>query len=447
MKESQNIPRVSVFVFLKNAFKILKNPLPFHNRQFEKLGDTFELHLGFGKSVVFSRDAGFLQYAIQKNHRNYSKSPIQTKDLAKYVGEGLLTAEGEKWQKQRKLIQPAFHKKQLALLLDTIQEVINTEYDKIKTDTPTNIYEVYNDLAFLTVAKSLFSSSIDTKDIKRVQQITEDAQKMLVKELRQPYLHWYFNASGKINQNIAYTKEARAILKRLVDTRRNGTQRFDDLLDMLLDARYEDGSAMEEEQLIDEILILFTAGHETASNALTFAAQLLSRHPEAQQKVLKELQSIPDDADFMTRIKESPYAKAVLEEAMRMYPPAYFIDRINITDDAYNGLHFKKGANLLFSVIQIHNNPELWEAPEKFMPERFIDVPKTAYSSHYFPFGAGPRMCIGNNYAMFEMMLAVQTLVERFHIKTETSPIEIKPLITLKPNNAILTLDKRNTEQ
>lgn len=438
-----NIPKVSVVTFLRNAFKILKNPLPFHNRQFEKLGDTFELHLGFGNSVVFSRDAGFLQYALQKNQRNYTKSPIQTKDLAKYVGEGLLTAEGEKWQKQRKLIQPAFHKKQLTLLLETIQQVIDTEYDKMIINKPVDIFSVYNDLAFLTVAKSLFSTSIDMKDIKRVQEITESAQKMLVKELRQPYLHWYFKSFGKIKKNVDLTVEARTILKRIVDQRISGQKRFDDLLDMLLDARYEDGAPMDEEQLIDEILILFTAGHETASNALTFTAQLLSRNPEAQEKILEEIQNIPDQADFMTRIKESRYTQAVVEEAMRMYPPAYFIDRINKTDDHYNDLHFKKGANLLFSVIQIHNNPNLWDRPEKFMPERFINVPKTAYSSFYFPFGAGPRMCIGNNYAMFEMIMAVQSLVKRFQIKKETTPIEIKPLITLKPNNAFLRLEKR----
>ncbi|HET8803756.1 MAG TPA: cytochrome P450, partial [Aequorivita sp.] len=260
--EEKKIPSVPVFQFLIHSTQILKNPLPFHHKNFETKGDTFRLKLGFGKSVIFSRDAGFAQYALQKNQKNYTKSPIQTKDLSKYVGCGLLTSEGELWQKQRKLIQPAFHKKQLINLLETIQNAINSELQKIETNKAIDIFPVFNDLAFQTVVKSLFSSAVDQKEINKLQQITESAQQMLVKELRQPYLGWWFKLSGKIEKHISETNEARAILKKLVNERRNSGKREDDLLDMLLEARYEDGSAMEEGQLIDEILILFTAGHE-----------------------------------------------------------------------------------------------------------------------------------------------------------------------------------------
>ncbi len=276
--EEKKIPSVSVFRFLIHSTQILKNPLPFHHKNFESKGDTFRLKLGFGNSVIFSRDAGFAQYALQKNHKNYTKSPIQTRDLSKYVGFGLLTSEGELWQKQRKLIQPAFHKKQLVNLLETIQSAINVEIQKIQTNKPIDIFPIFNDLAFQTVVKSLFSSAVDQKEINKLQQITESAQQMLVKELRQPYLGWWFRMSGKIRKHISETDEARSILKKLVDERKNSGKREDDLLDMLLEARYEDGSYMEMEQLIDEILILFVAGHETTSNALTFTCELLVRN-------------------------------------------------------------------------------------------------------------------------------------------------------------------------
>lgn len=442
MIEKKQIPEVSLARFLKHSLDILKNPLPFHNDNFEQLGNTFRLNISFKDSVLFSRDAGLLQYVLQKNQRNYTKSSIQTEDLAKYVGKGLLTAEGAQWQTQRKLIQPAFHKKQLMLLLNNIKAAITSEILKIETHKDFDIFPVMNDLAFQTVAKSLFSSAINEEEINQVQHITEAAQKMLVRELRQPYLGWYFKASGKIEKHVALTREARVILRKLISERKKGDTRYDDLLDMLLDARYEDGSVMEKEQLIDELLILFTAGHETTSNALTFAAQLLARHPEVQEKIAHEISNFTSQ-DLMQSLKESSYTQAVIEESMRLYPPAYFIDRVNIEDDTFQDMKIPKGSSLLFSVYEIHKDPTFWQDPLLFKPERFIGVTKNTYSSHYFPFGAGPRMCIGNNFAMYEMIIAVQTIVAKFKIAHKTSEIEITPLITLKPKNAILQFEER----
>lgn len=441
----KDIPEVSFFKFLKHASNILKNPLPFHHRNFEKHGDTFRLIIGPGKSVIFSRNAGFAQYALQKNQKNFKKSTIQTEDMAKYLGYGLLTSEGEHWKKQRKLIQPAFHKKQLMQLLDTIQAAISTELKKIKTDKPMNIFPVFNDLAFQTVVKSLFSSAVGEEDISRLQYITEAAQKMLVRELRQPYLGWWFQLSGSIDHHKGLTQEAREILKNLVEQRKKSGKREGDLLDMLLDARYDDGNAMDGEQLIDEILILFTAGHETTSNALTFIAELLARHPEVQEKIVAEVSEANVNSDELFQFLQAcQYTKNVVEEGMRLYPPAYFMDRVNIEDDEYEGIEIPKGSNLLFSMYEIHRHKELWEEPEKFKPERFADGNAQKHSAHYFPFGAGPRMCIGNNFAMYEMILTVAELVSTFRIKALKTEIEIKPLITLKPKNSVLEFEIRN---
>jgi len=444
LKSDNNIPTVPLSRFFKHSLEILKNPLPFHHQNFEEQGDVFRLKIGLKNSVVFVRDASLAEYVLQKNQKNYTKSKIQTVDLVKYVGTGLLTAEGEHWKKQRKLIQPAFHKKQLANLLGSIKGAIVSEYNKIAPNEVIDIFPILNDLAFQAVVKSLFSSAANQEDINRLQYITEAAQKMLVKELRQPYLGWWFSVSGEIKKHIDLTGEAREILKRIVNERRASTVKENDLLDMLLDARYEDGNPMEEEQLIDEILILFTAGHETTSNALTFITQLLALHPEWQERILVERNTILSESDdLMDLVTKSKVCQQVIEEGMRLYPPVYFIDRVNKEADAFNGLNFEAGCNLLFSVYEMHRHPKLWEEPDTFLPERFNEGSRK-FSSQYFPFGAGPRKCIGNNFAMFEMIIAVSELVSTYKIIPDFENIDITPLITLKPKNAFLKFETRH---
>ena len=443
MKTKKNIPTVPLKSFIRHALGILKNPLPFHHTNFSKQGDVFRLKIGLTNSVVFARDAAFAEYVLQKNQKNYKKSKIQTVDLVKYIGRGLLTSEGELWKKQRKLIQPAFHKKQLEHLLESIKSAILTEFEKITDHKTIDVFPILNDLAFQTVVKSLFSSAANQEDISRLQFITEAAQKMLVKELRQPYLGWWFKWGGEIDKHLKLTGEARRILKRIVNERRLSKIKENDLLDMLLDAKYDDGSSMEEEQLIDEILILFTAGHETTSNALTFITQLMALHPEWQEEIYKERKELLEQStDLMDLVTKSKICQQVIEEAMRLYPPVYFIDRVNIEPDSFNGLDFGAGTNLLFSVYEIHRHPELWEQPNAFLPERFHEGSRK-FSSQYFPFGAGPRKCIGNNFAMFEMIIAVSELVSVYKIHPNFETIEITPLITLKPKNAFLTFEKR----
>ncbi|MBP2832518.1 cytochrome P450 [Aquimarina sp. U1-2] len=442
---STTIPTVSFFEVLKNANRILKNPLPFHHKNFRRHGDLFRVELGFGNSVVFTRDAGLAKHTLQKNHRNYQKSSLQTEDLAKYIGEGLLTAEGDKWLKQRRLIQPAFHKKKLEDLVQTIKNVIVEESCKVQLGQPFDVYPLMSDLAFKVVAKSLFSYTDTHNTIARLQHITQAAQQFLIKEIRQPYKRWWFHLNGKIRRTHRLTQEARDLLNTIIDDRKNSNKRHHDLLDMLLEARYEDGSAMDNEQLIDEILILFTAGHETTSNALTFTLLLLANHLELQEKVYQEVANPKVvNATPLEEVAAYTYTKQCIEESMRLYPPVYFSDRVAIQNDKYNDFTLKKGTTILISFFEIHRHLDLWENPLQFNPDRFHpEKDKKAYADIYFPFGAGPRMCIGNNFAMYEMILAISELVRNYKITAVSKEIEIKPLITLKPAASRLVFEKR----
>ncbi|BFP40111.1 cytochrome P450 [Flavobacteriaceae bacterium GF1] len=441
MEKGRHIPKVSFFDFLKRALEIVKNPLPFHHDNFEKRGDTFQLHLGFGNRILFSRNAAFLQYALQKNQRNYTKSRVQTRDVAKYIGKGLLTSEGEHWKKQRKLIQPAFHKRHLAQLMGIMQETIKQELAVIPIGKKVNVETIFGRLAFQVVAKSLFSGAVDEVAINRLQTIVEASQKMLVRELRQPYLGWWFKASGILDSHLAMVQKARELIRALIVKRKADGERKDDLLDMLLDARYEDGTSMHEEQMMDEIMILFTAGHETTSNALSFTCQLLAKYPKYQERIYKENKQL-ESQNLMAGLMSQKITRYVLEESMRLYPPAYFIDRMNHNTDEFQNIALKPKTPVLFSVIEIHRHAKYWKDPLAFIPERF-EGPPNQHSDYYYPFGGGPRMCIGNNFAMFEMQIVISELMKDLKITPITKTIEILPLITLRPKNAILEFEKR----
>jgi cytochrome P450 len=443
----RTIHKVSAFRFLSRSRQIYKDPLPFHRDNFQRYGNTFKISPKPGLTIHFTCDTDLTQHILQKNQRNFHKSSLQTDDLGKYIGHGLLTANGEEWRKNRKLVQPAFYKKQLATLVDSMEQVIQKELSRIKPGVETDVHEIFSDLAFKVVARSLFYLEDMDEKIARLQFITEQAQKMLIKELRLPFLMWYYDRrwmSG--NSSIAYhldlIDEARAILQEIIDQRRKENKEYGDLLDMLLQSTYEDGTHMSDRQLIDEILVLFIAGHETTSNVLTFATQLLAHHPDKAVKLQEEIASLTSQ-DLMEQLKELEYTKQVLEETMRLYPPAYVTDRVAMEDDTCGDIEIPKGSIWLISFFEMHRRKDLWEQPDEFLPERFEADKRKSYNDHYFPFGAGPRMCIGNNFAMFEMALVLKNMLRDFDLKAVGETIEYHPLITLRPKNARVVFDTR----
>ncbi|NER09510.1 Cytochrome P450 [Muriicola jejuensis] len=436
-----DLATVSLLEVLKNRKRILANPLPFHSENFERYGDTFRVKVGPGKPVVFTRDPEIIQQVLQKQQKKFSKSPLQTKDLAKYIGNGLLTAEGEHWRVQRRMIQPAFHKKKLEGLLATMRKAIREELERILPGREQDVFPLMGDLAFQVVAKSLFSNSDIRERMRELQHITETNQKMLIREMRQPYLVWWFKLSGRIKKHLAYSERGREILNALIEERVTQQREEDDLLDMLLRATYEDGTHMERRQLIDEVLILFTAGHETTANALSFTLFLLATHPEIQEKVYQEvMESKRENENTLEGIARFQYTQQCIEEAMRLYPPVYVIDRMATEAVELSGHRFPEGALLLMSVYELHRYRSFWKNPELFMPERFSRERKKEMGAYYYPFGAGPRMCIGNNFAMYEMIMTVAEIIGNYRLSSVKKNVELVPLISLKPKSVRINM-------
>jgi cytochrome P450 len=266
-----------------------------------------------------------------------------------------------------------------------------------------------------------------------------DTQDFVIKDIRQPHKSWWFKLSGEVSKNLRKAEGARHIIRTMIRTRKDSGDKFNDLLDMLLDARYEDsGQPMEERQVIDEILILLIAGHETTANALSWTLYLLANHPEEQKRTYESTYHLP-----VTEAVTNDVLNAVIKESMRLYPPAWISDRVALHDDAYKDYTFPADTILILFYYGLHRDPKHWEDPAAFKPDRFMSRADKDKTKAYYPFGAGPRLCIGNNFAMAEMTLFLQAVVKRFRFLPTAIEPQMKALVTLRPDRVCLDVESR----
>ncbi len=435
------------------AIKHINNPIPMVQDYLDKYGGTYGFNPigGIADFGITSADPDLIQHVLQKNNRNYRKSKIVTHTLGGYIGNGLLTSEGDYWLQQRRLIQPGFHRKKIAALM----EIMNTAIDEsivvldraAETGETVDVYKEMMHLAFKIVARSIFSTSMNEEEVQRLDEVISGAQEMIIRQIRQPYLRWYFKWSGMLKECKALSEDAQRILMKYIKARREDPKEYDDLLDMLLSARYEDtGEGMTDEQVLDEALILFVAGHETSANAMAWTWYLLSQHPVYVDKLRKEIDDkLNGQVPSFETLPTLTLNKQVVNEAMRLYPPAWIVDRFSKERDEVNGIEIPKNTLLVMFIHGVHRSKEIWGDPETFRPERFgPDFKKEMHPYAFLPFGGGPRLCIGNAFAMMEMQLALSKLVKRYDFELiPNQKIELQPLITLRPKYGIKMRVKR----
>jgi cytochrome P450 len=441
----QTIPAVPRFKTILNSARFVRNPISVLSENTENYGATYHTYIGGVFPAILSTDAGFIQHVLQKNHRNYKKSPIHFEKLGHFLGNGLLTSDGEYWLRQRRLIQPGFHRDRLAGLTDIMNGVLDdfiASFDRrIAQRQPIDISENMLEVAFRIIARSLFSTDVGEEELEKLSGNITRIQEFLARQIRQPFKEGWFRLSGQVRRHEKLAAESDEIILKYIRERKESGNKQDDLLQMLLDARYEDtGEGMNEKQLLDETLILFVAGHETSANALTWTWYLLSQHPEAVVKIRREIvEKIGDRPPEFADLPKLEYLTQVIEESMRLYPPAWITDRVAVDDDQYNGIDIPKGIAVVTYIYGAHHSPDYWPEPEKFIPERFSKENKKKQAPFsYLPFGGGPRLCIGNNFAMMEMQLALARLVPRYDFRlVEGQSVELQPLITLRPKDGI----------
>ncbi len=438
---------------MKNPWKfpeIVKNPIPIFKNILDENDGLVQISLLYRYAFMTDRPE-LIRHFLQKNHKNYIKTKIVREKLKEKIGNGLLTSDGDYWLKQRRAIQPGFHRKRLEAISKIMIQEINYYLDNYmerfaETGEVFDMSKEMTHLAYRIVSKSLFSGSISEDELSLIDQTITETQKLVINEIRQPFVKPWLWLKGDLKKNKELRDASDKTIFEAIEERRKSNEKHDDLLDMLLETRYEDGSGMTDQQLRDEALILYVAGHETSANALTWAWYLLATHPEVEQKLLHHAQDVlGGDSPSFEKIRELGYTLQVVEETMRMYPPAWITDREPLEDDEFEGIEIKKGQDIIAFIYGVHHNKKYWENPEVFDPERFSpENKKKQVPFSYMPFGGGPRLCIGNNFALMEMQFVLTEMIRRYKIEIiKDQKIELNPLITLRPRYGLKCRVKR----
>ena len=436
MSQAPLIPR---YKSLRRTFSFVHEPIPVFSDYIKAYGDTFQVYLGGVKKVLVTANPKVMRHVLQKNHKNYSKSEIQTDLLAQYVGNGLLTSDGDYWFKQRRLIQPGFHKQRIKSLVGLIRAAIDKQMDTLESERGKELdfYPRMMDIAFSIIGNAMFSEYATQNDLAKIEESIYVLQQFIVKRARQPFMYPVYWMNGKLKKYNGIARDIEGLVLKIIRTRKQLPKQPDDLLGMLIDTRYEDDNTpMSEEQLLWESNILFVAGHETTANALCWMLYLLAKNPQYVDSLKKEIKDHVgvEELSFDVLMK-MPLLNGIILEAMRMFPPAWILDRVAHEDDHAEGIDIPKGTMVLPLVYHAHYREEDWDAPDVFRPERFI---QTKNQAAYFPFGAGPRMCIGNNFAMLEMQIFLVQFFKKFELEvTPNTSGKLKALITIKPEKGM----------
>ncbi|MGB7926245.1 MAG: cytochrome P450 [Pyrinomonadaceae bacterium] len=423
-----------------------RDALNFLQRAASEYGDIVYFRMG-PQDVFFLNHPDYVRDVLVTHHQNFIKGRALQR-AKRLLGEGLLTSEGEFHRRQRRLAQPAFHRQRVASYAAMMTDRAARTRDRWHDGETLDISHEMMRLTLAIVGQTLFDADVED-EAQEIGQALTDVMNLFsvlllpfseyLDKLPLPQTRRFHKARARLD----------ATVYRMIEERRRSGADRGDLLSMLLLAQDEEGNTghMTDEQVRDEALTIFLAGHETTSNALTWTWYLLSQHPEVETKLHAEIDAVLGSrlpqADDVPRLR---YTEMVLAESMRLYPPAWALGRLAINDYEVGGYVVPAHSLVLLSQYVAHRDPRYFTDPTRFDPERWTPEARESRPQYsYFPFGGGPRRCIGEGFAWMEGILLIATLAQRFSLRlVPNHPVALQPVITLRPKHGMkMTIKKR----
>ena len=434
-------PGGSTFAFLFGDRR--RDPLAFFTKLARDYGDVSQLRL-LNFRTLFINHPDDIEDVLVNKARKCEKGRVMKANM-RLFGEGLLTSEGDFWLRQRRLAQPAFHRARIAAYGTTMVEYAERAMRGWKSGEVRDIHEDMMEITLQIVGKTLFNAEL-TRDAKEVGETMEVLLKLAADFGKSILIPLWVPTPRNLRARMGI-RRIEKIIYRIIAQKRAEASDTGDLLSMLLAVQDEDGSRMTDKQLRDETITLFLAGHETTANALSWTIWLLAQNPAVEKKFFEELSGVLNGrAPNVEDMPKLTYTANILTESMRLYPPAWGMARLVKEEVEVAGYKLVPGNGVACAQWVVHRDARWFDEPERFLPERWEgDLAKRLPRFAYFPFGGGPRQCIGNSFALMEATLILATIAQKFRFKlVEGHPVKPLASITLRPQPGIrATLEAR----
>jgi cytochrome P450 len=430
---------------LFRAARTFSDPLGAMLGLYRKHGDTYTIKVNDVSMLIITRPEHM--HAVLVEHADAFHKDADYTDpnqgLARFVGQGLITSDGALWKRQRKLVAPALHARRIMAYAQTMTDYSDAMLNEWDSGAKLDIAHEMMTLTIRIVAKSLFDVDMTGELAQPIFKAMAELQEM---QGAISILPSWLPTPAEFRRRKAL-REMDKLIYQIIEARQASGADTGDLLSMLVAARDEDGQPMDTRQIRDEAVTLFLAGHETTANALNWTFTLLAENPDIETKLHEELDRVlAGRLPTLSDLENLPYTERVMKEAMRLYPPAWSIGRVAIKDVQIGDYFIPAGMRVSMFTYGLHHSPEFWDEPERFDPDRFSperesSIPKYAY----LPFGGGPRVCIGNHFAMMEAKLILSTVASRYVLRLEPNQkVGMAARITLNPDGGLpMTVYKR----